>query len=304
MAEQKLIDFNVNEPLGIKTFDLLKVYKDPAYDSGYIAIQGIELDIDPGSLISIIGPSGAGKSTLLNLIGGLFPPTAGEILVGDIPVHWLTNHQLDLYRRKITGFLWQQPEKNLIYGMNAQENIELAHRVTGYPKKQSKDRIFELLSAVGLENRRYHKPYQLSGGESQRLSLAVALANEPKILLADEPTGELDSETTFEIINYLKELNKNFGTTIVVVTHDQRFTKMTSKSYQILDGQINLIKKAIQNEEVKHWEDSKQEELLYVDQYGSVRIPEELRQKLKIGRYLKIKIEENGRAYLETEDLQ
>ncbi|MHA2364481.1 MAG: ABC transporter ATP-binding protein [Candidatus Hodarchaeales archaeon] len=287
------------ESVGIKTFDLLKVYQDPAYDTGFIALQGLELDIRAGSLTSFIGPSGSGKSTLLNLLGAIIQPTAGEIKVGDVNVHLLNRIERDYYRRNMVGFLWQQPEKNLIYDLNAIDNIRLAQKIGRSNNKNGKNQILDLLTSVGLESRKYHKPSQLSGGEVQRLSLAVALANQPKILLADEPTGELDSTTTLEIIQYLKDLNKNLGITVVVVTHDPQFAKLTTVVHEILDGRINVIKKL--NEENNILTEAKEhEELLFVDQYGNVRIPTFLRKKLRIDKYLKLKIGVDGRAYIEN----
>ncbi len=299
MDDLKLLLTQTERSYGIQTRDLLMVYDDPAIDSGFIALRGIELDIPPGSLISIIGPSGAGKSTLLKVLGGIFPPTAGEIFIGDIPVHSLSGYYLDEYRRRIVGYLWQHPERNLIPGLSAEDNIVLAQKISGFSKTNQKEWSEELLSALGLKNRRYHKPFELSGGEAQRLSLAVALANKPKVLLADEPTGELDNDTTFEIIGYLQDLNKEFELTIVVVTHDYRFERMTSQAYQILDGQLGNIKRSITGDPTVDWRRVEREEVSFVDQFGNVRIPEAIRQELKLGKYIRFSVKD-GKGYFES----
>lgn len=297
MSEQNY-NFRPEEPIGILATNLLKVYDDPASDKGVIALRGVEIDVKPGQLACVIGPSGAGKSTLLNLLGGMTEPTAGEIYIGDIPVHSLRGKDLNLYRSQMVGFLWQFPERNLLPELSVEENIEFTMRVGKYPKNQRSERIKELISSVGLSGRQYHKLGELSGGEAQRAGLAVALANEPRILFADEPTGELDSETTMEIIGYLQDLNEDLGVTMLVVTHDNRFERMSNQSYRILDGQISGVRRSLSGKTARDWKDAKREELAFVDQYGNVRIPADIRTNMGIGKYIRFIVEEE-RLYLE-----
>ncbi len=299
---QNSFNLEISKPVGIVARNLIKVYDDPSSDSGIIALRGVELNVKPGSLVSIIGPSGAGKSTLLNVLGAMYPPTAGELYVGSIPVHSLRHWQIDYYHQKIVGFLWQLPERNLLPELSAEENVEYVMQIAGYPKDKRKERIKYLLTAVGVWERRTHKLGQLSGGEAQRVGLAVALANEPAILLADEPTGELDSETTMEVIGYLQDLNKDEDLTMVIVTHDGRFERMTHQSFHILDGMISGVRRSITGEAAKDWRSAEREELAFVDQFGNVRIPSELRKRHAIGSYVRF-VSEDGRLYIEPAEV-
>jgi ABC-type lipoprotein export system ATPase subunit len=301
MSKLEELTINNSEPLGITLSNVLKVYEDPASDAGIIALRGVELRVKPGDLVSIVGPSGAGKSTLLNILGGMSPPTAGEVYVGNIPVHAIRGRDMDEYRRKIVGFLWQLPERNLLPELSAYENIQYAHRLAGYPKSQSNERINHLLNSVGLSERKHHRLGQLSGGEAQRASLALALANEPKVLFADEPTGELDSETTMEIIGYLQDINRDFGVTMVIVTHDNRFERMTNQTYRILDGQISGVRRSLTGKAARDWRSAEREELAFVDQYGNVKIPADFRKTFNIHEYVRFK-SEGGRLYIEPTD--
>ncbi|MHA2249297.1 MAG: ABC transporter ATP-binding protein [Candidatus Kariarchaeaceae archaeon] len=300
MELEQEVEFTSNGQEFIRINQLTKNYKDPASDIYFQALRGIDLDIKEGTLSSIIGPSGAGKSTLLNIIGGMAKPSTGSLYVDGLPIHSLDENGLNYYRRYIVGFLWQLPERNLLPHLSARDNIVYAMEVAGYPKGTRKKRAEELLTSVGLGNRMNHKLGQLSGGEAQRASLAVSLANEPKLLLADEPTGELDSETTMEIIQYLQEINREQGTTIVVVTHDNRFERMTGQSFHILDGAIAGLRRSLNKEEAKTWHSVTREEVAVVNQFGMVRIPAKLRTKYKIGNYLHfVEDEETGRLYIE-----
>ncbi len=295
--------FEDPEPYGIVTRDLLKVYEDPASMEGIIGLRGVEMDIKPGEFASVIGPSGAGKSTLLNIIGGMTRPTAGSVNVGPLPIQALPQSLMEQYRMKVVGFLWQLPERNLLPVLTAEENIEFAQRIAGYPRNKRKARTEELLKAIGLYDRRNHRLGELSGGEAQRVGLAIALANEPKVLCADEPTGELDSETTLEIIDYLKEINRDQGVTMLVVTHDSRFERITQKSFKILDGQISGIQRTMDGLVADNWQTSQREEVAYVDQFGNVRIPQEVRERVGIKNYVRFHIE-NNRVYLEPADME
>ena len=219
-----------------------KNYRDPASNIYFQALRGIDLKIKQGTISTIIGPSGAGKSSLLNIIGGMIRSSTGNVSVNGTVLNSLSDRDLVLYRRQVVGFLWQFPDKNLLPRISIYDNIIYTMAMAGYPLNKRKDRANQLLSSLGLGNRKKHRLGHLSGEEAQRASLAVSLANEPLLLLADEPTGELDSETTFEIIDYLKEINKDENITMLVVTHDTRFEKLSGKAYRILDGTIAGLK--------------------------------------------------------------
>ncbi len=286
----------------IQLNQVTKNFKDPASDIYFQALRGIDLHIKQGTLSSIIGPSGAGKSTLLNILGGMTKPSTGTVIVDELPIHSLDEAGMNHYRRNITGFLWQLPERNLLPHLTAEDNITYSMEVAGYPKNKREKRVKELLHAVGLYERKKHKLGQLSGGEAQRISLAVALANEPKLLLADEPTGELDSETTMEIISYLQQLNRDDGITIVVVTHDNRFERMSEQSFNILDGTIAGLRRSVKSDG-KDWRDVVREEISVVNQFGQVKIPNRLIEKYNISGYLRfVEDDETGRIYIEPVD--
>ncbi len=199
-------------------------------------LKGIDLKIKRGAFISIMGPSGSGKTTFLDIIGCLLRPTDGEVFIDSQRVSDLNDSQLARIRGKKIGFIFQQ--YNLIPSYTALENVELGLRINGKSKGQARDRAKSLLNLVGLSHRMTHKPTQLSGGEQQRVAIARALANEPSIILGDEPTGNLDSKTGFKILNLLKELNKKKGYTIIVVTHDHRIGDYTDKVIKMMDGKI------------------------------------------------------------------
>lgn len=267
--------------------DVIKLYTEEHSKIQVPALRGIELSVNEGDLIAIIGPSGSGKSTLMNLIGGIDKPSSGEIILEGETINKMKTKQLTNYRRHKVGFLYQLPERNLVWNLTALKNVMLPMKIAGkWGRSDQKKRAQQLLKEVGLEARMDHKPFQLSGGEAQRAGIAVALANDPHILLADEPTGELDSVTTFKIIDYFKELNKNLGKTIIVVTHDHRFANMTNKAMRILDGRIVGLHRAIDPTiSLIH-----REEVIYVDDHGNLRIPSKILQEAGIKSHVKIEM--------------
>ncbi len=229
--------------LNIKIRDLVKVHH-----TGKIEVQalrGLNLDISSGELVSIIGPSGSGKSTLLNIIGGLDKATAGTVQVGEKTVTNLSVRQLVDYRRKVVGHIFQN--LNLIPTLTAQENIEFSMVASGVKRGKRKQRVQELLKTVGLQERADHKPEELSGGEQQRIAIAAALANDAPILLADEPTGELDTANARIIAEYLVKVSQEFGKTIIMVTHDPSVARVSSRILRIEDG---IIKTSLAPSEV------------------------------------------------------
>ena len=199
------------------------------------ALQGVNLKVEKGDFIAILGPSGSGKSTLLNMIGALDKPTEGKVFIEGVDVSTLNGTGLADLRRRI-GFVFQF--FNLIPRLTARGNVELPMSITGLSKNERRKRAGELLETVGLEGRASHKPAELSGGERQRVAIARALANNPKFLLMDEPTGNIDSKTANEVIELVKRLNEEKGVTIIIVTHDQQITSQTKRTVQMLDGLI------------------------------------------------------------------
>jgi putative ABC transport system ATP-binding protein len=199
------------------------------------ALDGLDLDIQERSLTVVMGPSGSGKSTLLYMLGGLDRPTSGQIKLDSLTVDKMDENQLAVYRRKMIGFIFQS--FNLIPSMTALENVAFPMRFAGIPARQRKKRAFELLKQVGLEKRALHRPTELSGGEQQRVAVARSLINQPKVILADEPTGNLDTATGYGIMQLLSELHKA-GHTVVVVTHDPRMQHFATSSVYLLDGKV------------------------------------------------------------------
>ena len=210
------------------------------YQKGTIqvkALQGISLTVREGEFVSIVGRSGSGKSTLLNLVGGLDTATSGQIQIHDIELTRMKRSELALHRRTTVGMVFQS--FNLIPSRTALENITLALAFGGVPRKERKSRAADILTRLGLGERVDHKPGELSGGEAQRVAIARALANRPEILLADEPTGNLDSRTSAEIIELLYNLNKENKVTVLMVTHDEdSASNVSHRIFQLLDGKI------------------------------------------------------------------
>ena len=199
------------------------------------ALDGVDLEIPAGSFTVVMGPSGSGKSTLLYLLGGLDRPSEGEIEVNGQRLDAMDENQLALFRRKTVGFIFQS--FNLVQSMNAQENVAFPMQFAGVPARQRDVRALELLERVGLADRSQHKPNELSGGQQQRVAIARSLVNEPALVLADEPTGNLDTSSGGSVMQVLSELHQS-GRTVLVVTHDPRMAHFASHRIFILDGKI------------------------------------------------------------------
>lgn len=199
------------------------------------ALRGVNLKIESGDFVAILGPSGSGKSTLLNLIGALDKPTEGKLLIEGVDVSTLNDNQLADLRRRI-GFVFQF--FNLIPRFTARENVELSMSIVDVGKAERRKRAEELHEIVGLKERMNHKPAELSGGQQQRVAIARALANNPRFLLLDEPTGNIDSKAASEIMGLVKRLNEEKGVTIIMVTHDQRLASQAQRTLQMFDGLI------------------------------------------------------------------
>jgi ABC-type lipoprotein export system ATPase subunit len=217
-------------------------------------------------MLALVGPSGAGKSTLLNILGGLDAPSAGRCEVAGVDLTRMKSAERLLYRRRIVGHVWQQTSRNLLSDLTLLENVMVPMVLAGYPARKRRRRAQDLLDVVGLGPRMRHKPERLSGGEQQRGALAVALANNPPLLLADEPTGELDTTTAHEVLTLLRRLNHELGLTTIVVTHDQLVAESMDRSVAIRDGRTST--------EVVHAEEA--EETVIIDGVGRLQIPKAL----------------------------
>ncbi|MFW9992337.1 MAG: ABC transporter ATP-binding protein, partial [Candidatus Odinarchaeota archaeon] len=223
---------STNEHISIK--NLIKIYKRGTVE--VTALRGINLAVQRGEFIAIVGSSGSGKTTLMNIIGGISTPTAGNIVINGEDISDYHPNQLVSYRKNTIGFLWQIA--NLLPDLNVEENLRLTMLASRkFSKKSMKERVDDLLEVVKMTHRKDHRPSQLSGGELQRAALAVALANDPEIILADEPTGELDTETGEVIMNYLKDIaNRKLGKTLIVVTHALEVAELADRAVVIHDG--------------------------------------------------------------------
>jgi len=224
----------VGDVPNIRTKDLIKVYR--TGKSEVIALRGLDMQVAEGELVAVQGPSGCGKTTLLNLIGGIDRPTAGRIEVDGSNLVDLGEGDLVKYRLAKVGFIFQF--FNLVPTLTAEENVELPLRLAGKGPSIRAKRRKELLELVGMTQRASHRPDELSGGEQQRVAIGVALANDPPLLLADEPTGELDTKTGQEVLDLFRRLNQEFKKTIVVVTHDARVSHIAHRVLEIQDGKI------------------------------------------------------------------
>jgi len=216
--------------------NLLRVYRLGSVEVQ--ALRGLSMDVNEGEMVSIIGPSGSGKTTLLNIVGGLDQASGGHVQVGDIVVTALHPSQLVDYRRKTVGHIFQT--LNLISTLTAAENIELPMIAQSVPRRKRAERVQELLDVVGLTDRAHHKPEELSGGEQQRVAMAAALANDAPVLLADEPTGELDTVNAKIVVDYLAKVNKELSKTIIMVTHDPSVARAADRILRIEDGVIKM----------------------------------------------------------------
>ncbi|HNB53571.1 MAG TPA: ABC transporter ATP-binding protein, partial [Anaerolineales bacterium] len=277
----------MSDPL-ILCENLVKIFK--VADLEVVALQGLDLTVQRGELMGIVGASGSGKSTLMNVLGGLVRPSAGRVLVDGHDLLKLSNAALNRYRREEVGFVWQQGARNIIPYLNAQENIELPMILAGVGGRRVRQRAGELLELVGLGDRAKHYIGQLSGGEQQRVAIAVALANNPSLLLADEPTGELDSETALTIYKAFQALNRELGVTILIVSHDPGIARHVHRVMAIRDGKAasetrrkprptheHLVETSEDSHHDEHFE-----ELVLLDSAGRLQVPKAYREALNI----------------------
>jgi ABC-type lipoprotein export system ATPase subunit/bifunctional DNA-binding transcriptional regulator/antitoxin component of YhaV-PrlF toxin-antitoxin module len=288
------LEKNMTEEPFILCDNLVKIYKVAGLE--VVALQGLDLVVAPGEILGIVGASGSGKSTLMNILGGLDRPSAGRVWVGGHSLLDLSDAALTHYRRTQVGFVWQQGARNLIPFLTAQENVELPMTLAGASSSQIKLRAEALLVTVGLGERRNHRLSQLSGGEQQRVAIAVAMANQPKLLLGDEPTGELDSVTAGTIYQAFRELNKEFGVTTLIVSHDQGIARHVDRVVAIRDGKTSsetVRVEPVQSEGETHTEEVF-EELVVLDSAGRLQVPKDYLEKFGIRGRARLDITENG----------
>jgi ABC-type lipoprotein export system ATPase subunit/bifunctional DNA-binding transcriptional regulator/antitoxin component of YhaV-PrlF toxin-antitoxin module len=281
------------EPL-IVCENLVKIYRLSREGGGAVevqALQGMDITIAEGEMLGIVGASGSGKSTLLNVLGGLDHPTGGRALVGRQDLGQLRPTALDQYRRKTVGFVWQQATRNLIPYLTALENIELPLTLSGQVGKRTRERALELLELVDLQDRKDHHLDELSGGEQQRVAVAIALSNRPKLLLADEPTGELDTATAQTIYDLLRSLNKRFGLTIVIVSHDPALARHVDRVVAVRDGKLASETLRVQKADS---DEHHLVELAVVDAAGRLQIPREYLEQFNIRRRVQVELTNDG----------
>jgi ABC-type lipoprotein export system ATPase subunit len=287
----------------IECEELVKIYK--VADLEVVALQGLDLEVEEGELLAVIGNSGSGKSTLLNMLGGLDRPTAGRLFVDGKDLLKMSDKDLVKYKRDTVGFIWQNSGRNLIPYLTALENVELPMLIAG---KLLKERARELLERVGMEGKMNRKLGELSGGEQQRVAISIALANNPRLLLADEPTGSVDTKMADQILDLLRELNRSMKITTVIVTHDMRLAKKVDRVVAIRDGKTSseLIRRKSYAEElaeieagIEQSEEETHEELAVLDRAGRLQIPREYLEALGLDGVNKIKVElEDGKIVL------
>lgn len=288
-----------NDEYMIRCENLVKIYK--TSDVEVVALQGLDLDVKKGELMAIVGNSGSGKSTLLNMLGGLDKPSAGNLMIDGKNLLKFTDKDYVEYKRSTVGFVWQNNARNLVPYLTAVQNVELPMLLKGCRKRRQ--RALELLNKVGLSHRKNSRLDQMSGGEQQRVAIAIALANDPRLLLADEPTGSVDTKTSNMILDIFKELNKNEGITVVIVTHDLKLANHIDRVVAIRDGRTSseIVRKRSYAEELNELgeaiavteEDAgdTHEELAVLDRSGRLQLPKDYMQSLEIKGGDKVRVE-------------
>ncbi len=284
--------------------DLFKIYK--IADLEVVALRGLDLKVRRSEVVAIVGASGSGKSTLLNILAGYDAPSAGRVSVGDKDLLRMTPNDVETYRRDEVGFIWQQTSRNMFPYLTAIENVALPMMLTFTSPTERRKRAEDLLELVGLSHRMGHTPEKLSGGEQQRVAIAVALANHPPLLLADEPTGELDDATAAEILDLFGAINNELDTTILIVTHDPDIAYKVGRVVMIRDGKMATeVRRRVTYQRLSGAAETDQplEEFILVDGSGRVQIPRDIIDRLKIGARARIDAAD-GKVTLTPDDTQ
>ena len=285
---------------------LVKIYK--TKDAEVLALQGLDLTIERGEVMAIIGNSGSGKSTLLNMIGGMDKPSAGRLFVDGKDLFKLKEKELVDFKTVTVGFVWQNNARNLIPYLTALENVMVPMQFNNVsPVKDKRFRAMTLLELMGMEKRAKHRLSQLSGGEQQRVAIALALANHPTVLLADEPTGNVDTRTTKTILEMFREVNKELGTTIVIVTHDREVSKSVGRAVAIRDGKTSseFVTSSYTDKlaDIEAFDSGAQVELAVLDRSGRLQIPRPLLDKMGLtSNRLHVQMDDDNRIILTAPD--
>ncbi len=270
---------------------LVKIYKTAELE--VVALQGLDLEVESGEMMAVIGASGSGKSTLLNILAGLDIPSAGHARVDGHDLLTMTNRQRTQYRRSTVGFVWQQTARNLLPFLTAARNVELPLALAGASRSERRKRVDELLELLGLADRREHRPEQLSGGQQQRVAIAVALANRPTVILADEPTGELDSATSSEVFAALRRVNEETRVTGFIVTHDPLVADSVGRTVQIRDGRLSsetLRRSAYSHDDGHH---VVAEDFAVLDRAGRLQLPADYVEALRLKKRVRLVLEDD-----------
>ena len=271
----------------ISCSDLFRIYK--RADLEVVALRGLDLEIAVGELAAVVGASGSGKSTLLNILSGLDRPSAGQVRVGKRDLLNISDKELVRYRRLEVGFVWQATGRNLVPYLSAQDNVELPMAIAGLDLGARQARSMELLAALDMANKADRLPHQLSGGERQRVAIGVGMANSPPLLLADEPTGELDTQTAVQVFELLRKMNHLFGVTVVVVTHYPGVEDFVDRVLHMRDGRISS--ESFSEPTFKRPGDMVRQEYVAVDRVGRLQLPQEYMDKLRLDGLAEVEME-------------
>ncbi len=293
----------------IQADNLVKIYK--SKDIEVVALQGLDLSVEAGEMMAIIGSSGSGKSTFLNMLGGLDRPSAGKLYVDGKNLFSMTEKELVEYKRSTVGFVWQNNGRNLLPYLTAHENIMMPMELNSY--KERRQRADMLLDMVGLSAKKNNRMQEMSGGEQQRIAIAIALANAPKVLLADEPTGSVDTKTSNYIFDIFQRLNRELGVTIVIVTHDVSLSRKVQRVAAIRDGKISserilkedFAERMSQADRSVNWSEAEtQDEFAILDKAGRIQLPKEMLDEMNLTDNKIRLVTEGGKIILENPEVK